>query len=730
MSARYTGGIVTKNPQPLNPAAGNAANGVFTMDQYMQAVQNGTWPAYDPYFEYNTLLLHGNGTNGAQNNTFLDSSTNNFTITRNGNTTQGSFSPFSNPPNEWSAAWSSANLSATVAAINPGTVPISLEFWLNWTGFISGAASGNTVYVWTVGSKNSYGSVMQVTISGGNITFAWGQPGNGAPVITKSTPIVVGEWHHYLWIRNGATATLYVDGVSVGNGVGANGWSASSTAMEGTQYFNEPATNFLFAGGFQGYISNFRLITNQAIVSGNFTPSTNGLTATSIGHTGPNVAASITGTVQELFFSTNAAWKDQSSNNRTPSSVASVTTSAFSPFEVATAYDPAVNGGSGYFDGSGDTLTSATVGTTIGTGDWCLECWVYQTASAGISTLVELRTSSTYHIYLQTNAGVARFVNFQNPGSDFNISGGVVLLNSWTHLVGTFQSGTVRLFVNGVLVASQGSLTRNYGTAGVILNPPAVSSYISDSRITIGSVPTSYQTSSTTNGTVVFTPPAAPLTTTSQGATSGDVDLLLNYTNAGIFDNTGFNNLETAGNAQIDTTVKKFGSGAMEFDGSGDWITSFSPGGNFALGAIYTIELWFYTNTIAATNGGIINLATTVSGNAGLNIYRATAEILCNNGATAGTGPSSGVGSVLANTWTHLAVTSDGTFTRIFLDGVLRNTFTRTTGSVNFNTYMTIGSFNDKTAPFNGYIDDLRITKGIARYTANFTPQTSQWQDQ
>ena len=51
--------------------------------------------AGDPYFNYTTLLLPGNGTNGAQNNTFLDSSTNAFSITRNGNTTQGTFSPFS-----------------------------------------------------------------------------------------------------------------------------------------------------------------------------------------------------------------------------------------------------------------------------------------------------------------------------------------------------------------------------------------------------------------------------------------------------------------------------------------------------------------------------------------------------------------------------------------------------------------------------------------------------------
>jgi hypothetical protein len=61
----------------------------------------------DPFFSSTTLLLPGNGTNGAQNNTFLDSSTNNFTITRNGNTTQGTFSPF--PPASGTAYSAAAN---------------------------------------------------------------------------------------------------------------------------------------------------------------------------------------------------------------------------------------------------------------------------------------------------------------------------------------------------------------------------------------------------------------------------------------------------------------------------------------------------------------------------------------------------------------------------------------------------------------------------------------------
>ena len=62
-------------------------------DLLSAASTQGAAPA-DPYFYDVSLLLNGDGTNGAQNNTFLDSSTNNFTITRNGNTTQGSFSPY------------------------------------------------------------------------------------------------------------------------------------------------------------------------------------------------------------------------------------------------------------------------------------------------------------------------------------------------------------------------------------------------------------------------------------------------------------------------------------------------------------------------------------------------------------------------------------------------------------------------------------------------------------
>ena len=66
------------------------------------------------------------------------------------------------------------------------------------------------------------------------------------------------------------------------------------------------------------------------------------------------------------------------------------------------------------------------------------------------------------------------------------------------------------------------------------------------------------------NGTAVytsnFTPPTAPLTKVT------NTKLLANFTNAAITDSTGKNNVETGGTAQLDTTVKKFGTASHESD--------------------------------------------------------------------------------------------------------------------------------------------------------------------
>ena len=85
----------------------------------------------DPNFKNVTLLLHGDGSNGAQNNTFIDSSTNNFTITRNGNTTQGSFSPYGSNWSNYFDGTSGQYLNAPAnAAFNFGTGDFTVEGWV------------------------------------------------------------------------------------------------------------------------------------------------------------------------------------------------------------------------------------------------------------------------------------------------------------------------------------------------------------------------------------------------------------------------------------------------------------------------------------------------------------------------------------------------------------------------------------------------------------------------
>jgi len=90
----------------------------------------GTPATTDPQFNYVTMLLHGDGTNGAQNNTFLDSSSNAFTVTRSGNVTQGSFSPYgSNWSNNFNG--SSDYLSSPAnTALNMGTGNWTIECWV------------------------------------------------------------------------------------------------------------------------------------------------------------------------------------------------------------------------------------------------------------------------------------------------------------------------------------------------------------------------------------------------------------------------------------------------------------------------------------------------------------------------------------------------------------------------------------------------------------------------
>jgi hypothetical protein len=176
------------------------------------------------------------------------------------------------------------------------------------------------------------------------------------------------------------------------------------------------------------------------------------------------------------------------------------------------------------------------------------------------------------------------------------------------------------------------------------------------------------------------------------------------------------------GNAQLATAVKKFGTSSLALDGNGDYLTSAStPDFEFGTGA-FTIEAWIYNTVIPGTNQMIFDFrsatpqwAPTFYINATTNTLRFFAN---------GNLLTESTSAIPLNTWTHVALSKSGTSTRIFINGVQSGlTYSDT------NTYiqgpLTIGARYDGTTAFNGYIDDVRITKGLGRYTTTFAPPSS-----
>jgi hypothetical protein len=174
------------------------------------------------------------------------------------------------------------------------------------------------------------------------------------------------------------------------------------------------------------------------------------------------------------------------------------------------------------------------------------------------------------------------------------------------------------------------------------------------------------------------------------------------------------------GNAKLSTAEKKFGTASLALDGVGDYATIASNSDfNFGTGD-FTVEGWFYRST---TGFGIslLDFRTTTNQSAPwIQITAGGSLVYTVNNTTR----ISGVSGMSAGTWYHIAVSRSGTSTKMFLNGnQIGSTWTDTTTYV--QSPLTIGSRFTGDLNFHGYIDDLRISKGISRYNSTFTPPTS-----
>jgi hypothetical protein len=487
----------------------------------------------DDDFSNVVLLLDGDGTSGDDNNTFTDSSTNGFTITENGSVVQGSFSPYGD---NWSVYFENDTAfmqSNTAIAVSSSNFTIEMWVWVtaNDMRFCSQNNTGGTNFF--LGTNTS-----------GNL--AWDVPtGNDIYSTSASGGIMdyvlpLNQWVHVAAVREGTgfqQFKMYADGVLVARG--------QDNSSHGTGRKINIAGGRGNSANYDGYISNFRFVVGSAVYTSAFTPPTSPLT-------------NITNT--KLLACQSNRFLDNSSTGSTftldlDTGYPKVT--PFSPFKNDDARDITTDGGSAYFNGVKTTqLYAGTSNVLPATGDFTIESWVYFTG---------LNTSNNRSVFFVKDSGTTSgnrsfqaifnnngtkyddlsIVLFQSNSSfDISTFTHTFEFNEWYHVAVTRTGQTIQCFINGTSIGTDTNTKtsinqtteENYiGSWNSSNKDDTHVGYFGDFRIVHSRVYTSN-----------FTPPTSPLTAIA------NTELLLNFQDAGIYDRSGINNLDTVGNAQID----------------------------------------------------------------------------------------------------------------------------------------------------------------------------------
>ena len=710
MSLQYPAGIISKTAiVPSGPYQTSTASGMWTIDQASAYIGANNWPTQgnipavgDTYWAYVQSLLHGDGTNGADNNTILDSSSSAWSLTRDGQTTQGTFTPYG-------SLWSNYFEGGTTYMTGPSSSAFAL------TGDF-------TVEAWVFVGDNSYNSIFCNSASTGTNTIWFGLYLEKAAiysvptgVISTSASIPLNTWTHIAYVRSGSTIKIYVNGTSSVTASNSSSFGSTDCLIGDGTVFSAPT--------FLGYMSNFRIV-KSAVYTSNFTPSTTPLTAV--------VNTSL------LTCQSNRI-VDNSANGFTLTRTGGITVTRYSPFSPSSpGYSTTTYGGSVFFPQGGSRGSSSY--TPLGlpnnsvfnlSGDFTFEFWVYSvpstTAGGNNACYLGSDQASVNHQF-GANATFTRLFLYHPTTGLQQSSAFASILNTWSYVAYVRSGSTVTFYLDGVSVGTVSS-SQTYqfanGCVGALGGYGGYApGYMSDVKLT---------KSALYSGT--FTPPATPVTS------SGSSILWLQGQNAGIPDNAMLQDWST-NNVTVNTSVKKYGTGSLAFNGTSSYLETSSNLSKRSpafesFGLTFTIEFWFY-RTSTDSNQWIVCTAQGYSDTSGTATGLLIGYYTAYGGgslAIAGSGLGAywfgGTTSIAQNQWVHCAVVGNGTSCVLYLDGVNVGSEVWPSGYSGFRAYGWSLGAGRSSSPnsiqnfIGGYIDDFRITNGVARYTANFTPPTS-----
>ena len=668
----------------------------------------------DSYFSDVSLLLYGDGSNGST--AIVDSSSNNHAISVNGDaqisTTQSKFggsSLYFDGTGDYLASPVSDTLSL-------GTSDFTIECWA-WR---SASAPANSVLMQMSNSADVYSALFGFAASSNFVVYL-SSAGSSWDIASGQ---VLGSidnetWVHYALTREGSTFRTFK------NGVQQSTWTSSASIYQAANQVRIGRGQSSASCHYGGYIDDLRITKGVARYTSNFTP--------------PTASFSTVAPGEKYFYQNSLLLYGDGTNSSTAivdSSANAHTITVNGDAQISTTQSK-FGGSSMYFDGSGDYLSIADDDAfDFGSGDFTMEAWIYMTSQGTFNYLVGQYGSS---------ASVSRtFWSIANGYNDCYFYGSSTVrltgttsipLNTWTHVAVSREGNTVRLFTNGQVDASGSfTVTLNNSTLDFTVGADSTaaydfSGYIDDIRVTKG----------VARYTSNFTPPTAGFSTLTPVEPYFHNNSLLLHgdgTNGSTtFTDSSINNFTVTsyGNAQISTTQSKFGGASMYFDSVDDRLTLPSDS-KFAFGTgDFTIEMWKYSEDISgSTQRGLLQISSTtggletgLAGTAGVAIWYGSAGVFR---VDAGGVTVTCSISLLQNTWYHVAYTRSGNVHRLFIDGTERGSTTATAGNITAQN-LVVGGVYSTSFLYKGYLDDLRITKGVARHTANFTPPTSAFPD-
>lgn len=433
-----------------------------------------------------------------------------------------------------------------------------------------------------------------------------------------------------------------------------------------------------------------------------------------------------------------------------------------------------------WFDGSGTNSAGTRIISTpdlqmvFGAGDFTIEFSMFVVSAPAVSAiLADGRAALTQGAYPTLYLSPSMTLGYYVSSADRITSGSALSLSTWYHVAIVRSAGVTKLYVNGTQYGSSWTDSTNYIADGLVFGASSYHTspntqyglygYMDEVRVTRGIA----------RYTATFTPP-----TEAFAATQCAYDPLWSYVVAlyhfdGANNSTTFTNSKSGGvtatahgGTVVSTGQNKFGGSAAYFDGVNDNLEL----GNLTLASVadvgltgatdFCVEGWFYIDgttyayypyILGAPGSGVGSdagqrggIALAVTGNTGIHI------IAGNLSADSWAGYLHRKATVsMATGWHHIAWVSRGNSPAIYLDGVAQTLgFGNGSSSVTsfsvckcHSTRMTqvqsYGVYNgaldtsnaDAAYYYKGYIDDLRITKGHARYAGDFTPPTIAFYD-